>query len=299
MEAQVYGEKCIVCQSGDIQPFLQVKDYSISGEEFSLCKCSTCGFIWTINPPGKEEIGPYYASDDYVSHSDTSSGLTYRLYHTVRNYMLRQKARMVERELKIKGKLLDYGCGTGYFLNAMHTAGWQVRGMEPDEGARRIAHDKFGLEVRSPDLKSVETASLDAVTLWHVLEHVHDLKTVTEEIERVLKPGGLLIVAVPNSASWDAKHYKQYWAAWDVPRHLWHFSRENMEKLLLHSGFKLTGLRTLPFDIFYVSMLSEKYKGSGLALPKAFLKGCWGTLNSLLRKEQNSSLVCLLRKKDR
>ena len=251
-------KKCPVCGGQDLESFLQVKDHSISGESFEIMRCSDCGLGITQRHPDRDSIDKYYASEDYISHSDTAKGVVNRLYHAVRSFMLGRKQELVDKHAS-KGKLLDIGAGTGYFAAHMKGAGWDVIGLEPDEGARQVARENFDLKMNDiAELYNLPDRSFDVVTMWHVLEHVHNLNGDLDEITRVLKLSGTLVIAVPNPTSSDAGKYKEAWAAFDVPRHLWHFSPESMNLLLGNHGFELIETRSMPFDAFYVSMLSEK-----------------------------------------
>lgn len=242
----------------------------VSRETFNIVECENCGFHFTNPRPAENEIGKYYQSEEYISHSGTKKGLVNWAYHLVKNYTLAKKLQLVFRTVYARsGKvetghvlsLLDYGCATGGFLNTCKKAGIQTTGIEPEEKARDFAKTNFGLNVLPPDaIKSINSDSFDIVTLWHVLEHIHRLKEFLGELKRILKGRGVAIIAVPNLTSLDAKIYKEFWAAFDVPRHLYHFSPKDIERLLFDAGFYLEMVKPMVFDAFYVSMLSEKYK---------------------------------------
>ena len=198
---------------------------------------------------------------------------------------------------KQSGKLLDVGAGTGAFVHTMKLAGWEVTGLEPDETARKNAVNKYGIDLLSPDhLFQFNAAQFDAVTMWHVLEHVHELHKYLEQFQQILKPGGALIIAVPNYTSYDAKVYKDNWAAYDVPRHLYHFSPKSMEKLGQAKGFILTDTKPMWFDSFYVSMLSEQYKNGSGNLPGALWSGMLSNLKTLFNKKSAVRLFISLLK---
>ena len=289
-------EKCPVCSGGSLNPFLVVKDHSVSGESFKLVKCAGCSLVMTQSHPDQSSIGPYYASEDYISHSNTSKGLVNRLYHLVRKYMLGKKRQVVESYHQ-SGKLLDIGAGTGYFAAHMRDAGWQVTGLEPDSGARKVAAEQLNLTLQPIEkLDHIAQDTFDAVTMWHVLEHVHALNDNMVRIKSILKDDGLLVIAVPNYTSRDAGKYGEYWAAYDVPRHLWHFSPEAMRHLLDRHGFRLSGLKSMPFDPFYVSLLSEKYKNSALGLVRGGMAGFLSNLRAMGNKDRASSVIYIARK---
>lgn len=286
-------QQCPVCGSKQFKPFITCTDFFVSGEQFEIRECSGCGFKFTANAEDEENIGRYYQSEEYISHSNTSKGFVNAVYHRVRSYMLGRKSRLVEKTTGLKtGHILDVGTGTGYFLNEMKTHGWRVTGTEKSADARNFAKKEFGVEIDEPEqLFQFENESFDAITLWHVLEHIHRLDENMQAFSRLLKPDGKLIIAVPNHTSYDARHYKEFWAAWDVPRHLWHFGPEQMKLFGEKYGFQLQLLHTMPFDSFYVSLLSEKYKKSNLALFKGLMYGKISWLKSLMNKNRCSSVI--------
>lgn len=290
---------CPLCGGKHLEHAITCTDHYASGEQFSLYRCDDCGFIFTQDAPVEAEIGRYYETPDYISHSDTHKGLMNRVYHRVRRYMLSRKAKLIKRTSGLsKGSLLDIGTGTGYFSNEMKERGWRVKAIEKNARARAFAKEHFELEVDAEDaLAGYADDSFDVITLWHVMEHLEPLNKTWEKLARLLKERGVLIVAVPNPNSYDAGKYKEWWAAYDVPRHLWHFTPSAMQQFGVKHGFKLAEQHPMPFDAFYVSMLTEKYKGSRLA----FLKGMWTGLlawfSSLAKAERSSSMIYVFRKK--
>ncbi len=284
---------CPICNGSAIAPAIQVKDFSVSGEEFSIYECADCTARFTQDVPEENAIHSYYEFPDYISHTDTRKGLVNNLYHRVRKITLSSKKNLVEKlSHKKSGTLLDYGAGTGAFLNEMKTAGWQVTGLEPDKGARDKAQALYQIQMNTPDhLHSLATESLDVITLWHVLEHVHSLHETLEQLKRVLKKGGIIFIAVPNYTSTDARIYKSEWAAWDVPRHLYHFAPKSVKKLFEIHGFQFQQLLPMWFDSFYVSMLSEKYRNGKPGLVNAFFSGLKSNVAAMRGHEFCSSLI--------
>jgi 2-polyprenyl-3-methyl-5-hydroxy-6-metoxy-1,4-benzoquinol methylase len=274
-------------------------DFYASGEQFELCACEQCGFMFTQGAPAEAEMGRYYASPDYISHTDTRQGAMNFIYHIVRSYMLGRKARLVAREAHRKtGRLLDIGTGTGYFAYAMARRGWQVKAVEKSEQARAFAREHFELAVKPETaLAGFAPESFDVITLWHVMEHLEDLNGTWERIGKMLDKKGRLIVAVPNGSSYDAQRYGAYWAAYDVPRHLWHFTPDTIHQLAAQHGFVMTARHPMPFDAFYVSMLSEKHRGSSLSFAKGLYAGTLAWFSALRQKERSSSMIYVFRKK--
>jgi 2-polyprenyl-3-methyl-5-hydroxy-6-metoxy-1,4-benzoquinol methylase len=264
--------ECPICQSKNWKPFFEVTDHSISKEKFPLIKCEGCGLVITSPRPDDDKLGHYYQSDDYISHSGKSNNSINKIYLQARKISLRWKLNIIQHQ-KPSGKLLDIGCGTGEFLDTMKTAGWEISGVEPSATARNKAEQLLNQSIN----ENLETAigPFDIITLWHVLEHLPDLNGSLEKISKLLKSDGKLLIAVPNHSSHDGKKYEAYWAGYDVPRHLWHFNKEAMAMLLLKHGFTLQKTLPMKLDSYYVSLLSEKYKGGHAFgnLVKGFFSG--------------------------
>ena len=288
---------CPLCYSERIQKQTEVKDFSISGELFEIYSCKACGFRFTQNHPDETEIVPYYQSEDYISHSDTSKGIINTIYHWVRKIMLWKKYLLIKKETT-KKKLLDIGCGTGYFLNYMKNKSYQIYGVEKEKDAREFAINNFNIPVTSPDnfLQQELAEQYDIITLWHVLEHIQNFNEYLKSIHNKLNKNGILVIALPNHRSYDARHYNQYWAGFDVPRHLWHFNPDSFELLMKKHGFTIRKLKKLPFDSFYNALLSEKYRKNKLALLSGFFIGLISYINSIFYLKQTSSIIYICEK---
>lgn len=291
-------QHCPVCDNARFSPFLTATDFFVSGENFNIKQCNSCGFKITENINDEETIGHYYQSENYISHSNTTKGLVNSIYHGVRKYMLGRKRHWIEHATSLKkGTILDVGTGTGFFLNEMQKSGWQVTGTEKSKDARDFAKKEFGLEnLPAENLFELPEKSFDAITLWHVLEHIHQLNENMAAFFRLMKDSGKLLIAVPNHNSYDALHYKKFWAAYDVPRHIWHFTPLQMKMLGEKYGFRLTKLHPMPFDSFYVSLLSEKYKKSRFAFVKGIFFGKISWVKSILKPENCSSVIYVFEK---
>lgn len=294
---RIFLHTCPLCGSDALESAMECKDYYASGETYVLEKCSKCGFLFTQNVPDETEIGRYYETPAYISHSDTRKGLTNSLYHIVRKYMLKRKRLLVEKiSGRTNGNLLDYGTGTGYFAQTMKEAGWHVTAIEKSEQARKTALDNFGLQVDSEQTFSqLQPGTFHVITLWHVLEHLQNLNEMWEQLRRLLTSDGHLVVAVPNCQSSDAGYYGNMWAAYDVPRHLWHFSPETMRQFAEKHGFRLIRTLPMPFDAFYVSILSEKYRQTALPFIKGMCSGLRAWLRACRQPDKSSSLIYVFR----
>ncbi|WZL90507.1 class I SAM-dependent methyltransferase [Salinimicrobium sp. 3283s] len=253
------------------QPVLVCKDHTVSGEFFELRKAKDLDLLATFPQPNLERLPDYYKSESYISHTDSKKGFFDKIYQQVKNLMLSRKLNWIAQEKTGPIKILDVGAGTGDFLLAAKKRRWKVFGAEPNSGARALASKK-GVELEE-ETREFSSGSFDVITMWHVLEHVPNLEEQIEELYRLLKPDGLLVIAVPNFKSDDAQKYKEHWAAYDVPRHLYHFSPSAIEKIFNSSGFLLTSQKGLFFDSFYVSLLSEKYASGTSNVLKAVWKG--------------------------
>ena len=289
---------CPICKSAEIKDIFLAKDYTVSGEDFSVVECKNCTLLFTQNVADQHEIGKYYASEKYISHSDTQVGLVNKLYYSIRKKTLQSKRNLVERETgKESGNVLDIGCGTGAFLHTMKTSGWMITGLEPDEKARAKAKSLYGIEPQpSANIFNLLPNSYDAITMWHVLEHVHQLHEYVQQLKNLLTDKGKIFIAVPNYTSYDAQHYGHFWAAYDVPRHLYHFSPTSMKNLMAQYGLTIKKINPMWFDSFYVSMLSEQYKNGKGNLASAFLTGAISNLKALISKEKCSSLIYIIEK---
>lgn len=292
-------DKCPLCKSSAIKKRFACVDEFATGEQFDIFECTACGLAFTQNVPDEKEIDRYYESPTYISHSNTSKGIVNRVYHIVRRIMLQKKARKVEMLTGLKnGRLLDYGAGTGHFARLMETRGWSVTAIEKNGKAREFALKEFGFEMLPVEaLSTIKDKELDVVTMWHVMEHIQEPDRMWDELHRILGDKGIAIIAVPNSASYDALKYKEHWAAYDVPRHLWHFTPSTIAQWGEKHGFVLDGQYTMPFDGFYISMLSEQYKGSRLHTIRGFWNGFKGWLLQCRKSSASSSIIYVFRKR--
>lgn len=289
---------CPVCGAAGISKVYTVKDHTVSQKHFDIYHCSSCQVRFTQDPPPESEIGSFYKSKNYISHTDTSKGLINRIYRYVRTRAVNQKRKLIETVTgKQKGTLLDVGSGTGYFAAAMKNAGWEVTGLEPDEGAREVAKEQHSLTLLpSAELFNLPGNKFDVITLWHVLEHVHDVKKYISTFKKLLADNGRLFIAVPNYKSHDAKIYKEHWAAYDVPRHLYHFTPDTMKYLMHEAGLKIIAIKPMWFDSFYISLLSSKYKNGSTNWLGAFWTGLISNFKAMNDVKKCSSVIYIISK---
>ncbi|WP_432412293.1 class I SAM-dependent methyltransferase [Rasiella sp. SM2506] len=269
--------------------YILAKDYLVSGEEFQLQYDSEFELLITNPCPAEEDLGKYYESENYISHTDEKKGVVSFLYQTVKNYSLKKKVNLIKKLHNGSGKLLDIGAGTGDFLVTAKNKAWDIAGVEINPNARRLAKKKsISLESTVTNFKGEK---FDVITMWHVLEHISNYKEVLETCHSLLNEKGVLVIAVPNYKSYDAQYYKNYWAAYDVPRHLWHFSRKSLPKILKNT-FQLISIKPMVFDSFYVSLLSEKYKTGKKFSLRAFWVGLQSNRKARKTKEYSSLIYC-------
>jgi len=284
---------CAFCHSTEYSNELLVKDFVVSQEFFNIVSCKNCGLWQTFPFPDKNTIGKYYESKDYISHSDIKETFFDKIYHLVRKYTIKQKTNLVKKYVP-RGTLLDFGCGTGYFLENSKKNGFNTYGIEPNDNARKQAIQK-GLEVKKDISSFVEkNITFDVITLWHVLEHLFDPKEFINLAYELLNDKKYLFIAVPNRLSYDAKFYKEFWAGYDMPRHLFHFTKNDIRNLI-KDKFILKKIYPMYFDSFYVSILSEKYKGNRFSFISGIFIGCLSNLSALFTNEY-SSLIYVLQK---
>jgi len=266
--------------------YLKTKDYSVSNEYFELLLDSKYELLKTFPVP--KDLDKYYQSEDYISHTDAKNSLFEKIYYLVKQYTLFRKEKLINLYSKQRGNLLDIGAGTGDFLNYATKKKWKTTGAEPNQKAKELALKKGVLMVENTT--ELAENSFDIITLWHVLEHIPNIDAQLLELKRLCKPNGHIVVAIPNYKSYDAKYYKEFWAGYDAPRHLWHFSKTAIEKLFSEKQIVLQKTYPMWFDSFYVSLLSEKYKNGKMNFFKSFLIGFISNLNGVLKKEFSSHI---------
>jgi 2-polyprenyl-3-methyl-5-hydroxy-6-metoxy-1,4-benzoquinol methylase len=280
-------DACPVCANRQFTLLLKATDFTTTGEQFNITQCSQCGLISTNPRPTRASIGKYYESPKYISHTDGSNSVTDRIYRSVRGYATKTKLDLIRRH-QASGTMLDYGCGTGAFLEAALKQGWTCTGVEPAIDARKRIAPQIDVHANIQSVKK----SFNVITLWHVFEHVHDPNETLQLLTQRLSPGGTIFIAVPNPESFDAKHYREYWAGYDVPRHLWHYTKGSMNRLLTHHKLKIQRVVPMKFDAYYVSLLSESYRRPGkglLNMTTAFVNGIRSNLKA--GNDNYSSLI--------
>lgn len=292
--------QCPVCQSTRFNDFLRVKDHTVSQAEFQIVACASCGFKFTNPRPSAEEIGQYYESADYISHHDEARDLMSTTYNQVRNHTTQQKIKLLDRAVGKKGNLLDVGSGAGFFLSQAKAAGWKVSGTEPDAQARALGQSRVGEDIyETIDDLFFTAKEYDAITMWHVLEHVHRLNKTMDWLHQHLAEKGKLFIAVPNPESDDARTFEKNWAAYDVPRHLYHFSKNAMRQLAEKNGFRVQEILPMWFDAYYVGLLSTRYQLGKSSLPQSVWRGTvsnWRGRKAADGAPNTSSLIYILGK---
>lgn len=274
--------------------FITVKDFSVSGESFSLLLNEEYQILKTHPQPTLDKLGLYYEFEDYISHTDGKRTLFEKMYHFIKRKAIRNKVKLINSYQPVKGRILDIGAGTGDFLLECKNQNWDILGIEPNDKAKGIA---IGKGIKFGDtIEKLESNSFDVITMWHVLEHVPDVEHQVAELKRLLKPSGTIIIAVPNFKSYDAKYYKEFWAAYDVPRHLWHFSKTAIEKLFDKQNMNLEDIKPMWFDSFYVSLLSEKYKSGKMNFISGFFIGLISNVSGCFKNEFSSHIYVLKNK---
>ena len=290
---------CPVCKNEVFNDLFTCRDFSVSKEDFEIVYCENCEFTFTNPRPENGDLDNYYLSDNYMSHTNKSRGVFETLYQIVRKYTVWKKLKLL-KQISVSKNHLDIGCGTGEFLNACKNAGFKTRGIEPSEIARNQAINNYNLSVsENTNLNQYSTESFNTISMWHVLEHIPNLNETIKNLSRIIEKNGSLIIAVPNHKSWDAGYYKQCWAAWDVPIHLWHFSLDSINRLFQNYEFKLVKTKRMYFDSFYVSMLSEQYKNGRKSFIFGFFIGFISNIIGFLTKRGLSSTIYIFQKQSK
>ncbi|OSY89029.1 methyltransferase [Tenacibaculum holothuriorum] len=276
----------------DLNPLLNCIDHVVSNESYEVMYNSKYEML--VTSPVPTNLKDYYESDSYISHTDSNKSLFDKIYQIVKKYTLNKKLKLINSFNTNEKDILDIGAGTGEFLKVCKNNKWSVVGVEPSKSAREIAFKK-DIHLKET-INDLENKKFDIITLWHVLEHVPNLNEYIYKLKNFLKENGVLIIAVPNYKSYDAKYYKNFWAAYDVPRHLWHFSKTSIQLLFNQVNLKVEKTLPMYFDSFYVSLLSEKYK-TGKSNPfKAFFIGLQSNLKAIKTKEYSSHIYILKNK---
>lgn len=291
---KVFRNECPCCKKADFVEFLTTSDYFLTHEKFDLVRCKKCKLVFTNPIPDLSVLPDYYDSPDYLSHQVSKFSLTGIIYNRLRKINLSNKYRLIS-EYKKTGKILDIGQGTGEFLNFMRNKGWDINGIEPNASAREFAITNYKIPVGDEgELANFSANQFDVITMWHVLEHVVELGERMQQVKKLLKQDGTLIIAVPNLDSPDSQRYKEKWAGLDVPRHLYHFTKQTMAYLLNAFEFEVIEMHPLKLDAYYVSLLSEKYLKNKFPYPKAFINGLKSNLAA--KKENNYSSMIFVAK---
>lgn len=288
---------CPSCGSENFNYLFSAEDYLVSNEKYDIKQCTKCSLRVTFPIPDSEGIMKYYRSEDYISHKESGKSIINKIYKVIQKIALVKKRRIIWNTFgSNNGKLLDIGCGTGDFLQFMKKSGWDITGVEPDKNARLIAEELTSCKILTEDEHFYDSTKYDVITMWHSLEHVHDLDKQIIQIGNLLNDNGILFIAVPNYTSLDADYYQQNWAAYDVPRHLYHFSPQVLQELFKKYGYKIIGHKQLPFDPFYISLLSEL----SVLRTKNVIRAVWIGFRSYLRglwdSGKSSSVLYILEK---
>ena len=267
------NKTCPWCGTDKTQIHLWIKDEFLTQEEFQIHECQKCGLLFTEPRPPKDKIGAYYKSEEYYSHQENKQGFIPKVYEKVKSINLKHKYNIATKGMT-SGKMLEIGCGVGDFLHTMEQHGWDCTGVEPSEEAKDIARKRTKAQLFSPEeIGQMEDASFDLITMWHVLEHVDDLRWEVDQLSRLVKNSGRIVIAVPNYKSYDAQYYREHWAAYDVPRHLNHFNRKTIANIFKTKGLELKLTKKLVWDAYYISYMSEQYKHHQLSLLKGAYRG--------------------------
>lgn len=284
-------QNCPACGASEMRTHLQAKDYTVSKNTFNIVRCAACDLLFTNPRPEAEQASYFYQSENYISHSNTQKGFINKLYHAIRKITLKQKTNLIQGEQKGTKNLLDIGCGNGHFLHACQQDGWNTFGMELDPETAARAAALTGQSI-FPNLQAIpEEPQFELISLWHVLEHVYEIDAYFEFFKKRINPGGKLLLALPNSKSFDADYFKEFWAAYDVPRHIYHFNPETIQSIAKKHGFKLAKQHGQIFDSFYIALLSHEYKTGSKKLIASFFVGLWSNLMAYFKTGNYSSNI--------
>ena len=287
---------CPICNNIEFSNFLKTKDYFYSKKEFTIQECLSCGFRFTNPRPQEFEINSYYDSENYLSHSSQKRGVIPYFYNLIKNISIKKKFNLINN-LSSGNSILDIGSGSGEFLNYFNKKHWQTLGIEPNEYARNYAKSTYSLDIQDEThLPNIKDNSFDIISMWHVLEHIPYLNERIIQVKRILKDNGIIIIAIPISNSFDAKYYNKFWAAFDLPRHFYHFTQSSFTKLMVKHHLSIEKIIPLIFDSFYISMVSEKYKTGNSKILNSCLIGLRSNLSAYFGNKDYSSLIFVIKR---
>jgi SAM-dependent methyltransferase len=287
--------KCEICEGNEFTDFLKCTDYFLTKEKFLLKKCKNCGLVFVNPRPEINTLGNYYDSPEYISHSGSEKGIVNKIYKKIRHITHNNKYKLV-KSLSSERNILDIGSGSGELLSLFKNNNWRTLGVEPNAEARKFSISQYGIEVIDENgIEKIKDHSFAAITMWHVLEHVPELNKRVKELKRILSPNGFLFIAVPHHDSYDADYYKEFWAAYDVPRHLFHFTPVTLERLFKKHGFEIVKILPMKFDSYYVSLLSEKYKNGKQKLLNGFRRGYISNIKARKHQYSYSSQIYVIK----
>jgi len=272
---------CYICKTSNYKPYVTIKDI-LNINSFTIAQCD-CGFCFVNPRPSEKELKKYYHTDDYLPHSK-GKGVLFLLYRIVQKISFYNKFLLL-RNLKEKITHLDYGGGDGRFSNYVNSK----------ENATSSFYDPYYKNSLNADFKKKE---YNIITLWHVLEHAYDLDILFENIEKSLENRGKLVVAVPNFDSLERNIYKENWAAYDLPRHLYHFNNISLEKLLRSKGYKIIDKKRMLFDTFYISILSSM-KISNISVIKSLFVALFISIKVIIKGPEFSSSLLYVCEKEK
>lgn len=289
-------KSCEICGNTSFSEYLKSKDYFYTHENYTIVKCDNCEFLFVTPRPDKNEIIKYYKTKEYISHSNIKKGITNKLYHFARKLNHKTKYKLINKYVQ-SGAILDIGCATGEFLNYFKKLKWTVLGIEPDDASRSHAIKQYKIDVFSETkLDVIEKGTFDVITMWHVIEHVHNINERVQQLYNLLKYNGIAVIAVPNINCYDACKYQKYWAGFDLPRHLYHFSKKSLIGLFQKHNFKIIDIYPLKFDAYYISLLSEKYKNGKKNIFNALINGLKSNMWAKKNRNEYSSLIFVFKK---
>lgn len=261
-------------------------DHLVTGDSFVLEPHGGYDILQTTPQPKQNE--KYYDHPNYISHKTKGKSIFFIAYSQFRQWNHSYKIKIINKHTESKGKLLDFGAGTGSFVEYANKHNWQAEGYEPNSKAHGPK-----IKYRS---KWSNSKPYDVITAWHVVEHLPDPRAFFEKSLKSLNDNGKFFVALPNYKSWDAKKYGAMWAGYDVPRHLWHFSPKGFISMVRDCGLEIENTYPLRLDAYYVSLLSERNRQSKFPWLKALWSG-WRSNYAAKQSKNYSSLIYVLKKR--
>lgn len=241
---------CNLCSSDSFTTLFTLRDtLSLTNEIFRLVTCNQCGLVYLNPRPSAEQLDTFYPEEYWWRRGKKTNNVLSKLARNFeewyRTYLLNTEVRLLKKMLNKGSKILDVGCGRGDILYLCKRSGFETYGIELSEKAARNARIEYGLDVYQGSLFEIDFGPnyFDAITFYHVFEHLPDSLRVLKKANRMLKDEGILVIQIPNIDSLQFKLFSKRWFGLSIPQHFYHFSSRTIEEMLKKANFEIVNIR--------------------------------------------------------